>query len=334
MSYILLTGGFGYIGAHIITILAKEKINFIVYDNFINCKKSVIKKLEKITNNKVNFIEGDIRDKKLLEDTFKSYKINSVIHLAALKSINNSITRPLDYFDVNVTGTINLLNVMNLNGVKKLIFSSSAAIYGEPKYLPIDEIHPLKALNPYGETKLIVENLLKEIVSSDKNWSIVCLRYFNPIGSHQSKLIGDDPLSEKSVNLMPAIINVVKGFKKELDVFGNNYKTKDGTGVRDYIHIMDLAEAHFKASQFINSSNGLNIFNLGTGKGISVMELVKTFENVTGLKIPLKIKERRQGEVSACYADPTKANNLLDWHANYNLEKMTLSAWEFSKDNI
>tara|TARA_A100001388_G_scaffold277447_1_gene268670 strand:- start:1199 stop:2203 length:1005 start_codon:yes stop_codon:yes gene_type:complete len=334
MSYILLTGGFGYIGTHIITILARENINFIVYDNFTNCKKSVIKKLEKITNNKVNFIEGDIRDKKLLEDTFKSYKITSVIHLAALKSINNSIARPLDYFDVNVTGTINLLNVMNLNGVKKLIFSSSAAIYGEPKYLPIDEIHPLKALNPYGETKLIVENLFKEIISSDKKWSIVCLRYFNPIGSHQSKLIGDDPLSEKSVNLMPAIINVVKGFKKELDVFGNNYKTKDGTGVRDYIHIMDLAEAHFKASQFINSSNGLNIFNLGTGKGISVMELVKTFENVTGLKIPLKIKERRQGEVSSCYADPTKANNFLDWHANYNLEKMTLSAWEFSKENI
>ena len=219
---------------------------------------------------------------------------------------------------------------MKINGVNKFLFSSSASIYGEPVYLPIDEKHPLNAINPYGESKLIVEKILSDLSLSDNRWSIICLRYFNPIGAHHYGLIGDDPLLEKSKNLMPSIIKVAKGLKKNVDIYGNDYDTPDGTGVRDYIHVMDLASAHVKSLSYLNKFSGLDIFNLGTGKGFSVMELINTFENVTGQSINKKIIKRREGDVSCCFADPSKVNNILEWETKMNLSEMCKSAWNFS----
>ena len=332
MSKILLTGGFGYIGSHTASILAEEQEDFLIYDNFINCKSDIVERLGKTLNQKIDYIKGDVRDTNKLINVIKTNQIKSVIHFAALKYIEDSVSNPLEYYDVNVLGTISVLKAMQINGVKKFLFSSSACIYGEPDYLPIDENHQLKSINPYGETKLIVEKILKDLSNSDKEWSIACLRYFNPIGAHNFGLIGDDPLLEKSNNLMPSILKVAKGLKDSIKVYGDNYDTKDGTGVRDYIHVMDLADAHVKALLYLKKNQGINIFNLGTGKGFSVMELINTFENVTSLEIPKQIISRREGDVSSCYADPTKSNNILDWQTKFNLREMCLSAWNFSKN--
>ena len=333
MNRVLLTGGFGYIGSHTAAILAANKEEFLILDNFSNCKVNIIGRLEKIINKKISYVEADIRETTKLIDIIKTNQISSVIHFAAVKSIQDSVDDPLKYYDINVSGTISLLNAMKINGVKKFIYSSSASIYGEPNYLPIDENHQLNAINPYGETKLAVEKILKELVTYDNEWSISCLRYFNPVGAHHSGLIGDDPLLGKSQNLMPSIIDVAKGLRKNIEIYGADYNTKDGTGVRDYIHIMDLADAHVKALNHLNQSAGINIFNLGTGKGFSVMELINTFENVNGIHIPKKIIKRRRGDVSSCYADPSKSNNILKWQTKMDLAQMCSSAWEFARCN-
>ena len=334
MSSILLTGGFGYIGSHTATILSEKNLDFVIYDNFSNSKKSVIKRLEKITKNKIKYEIGDIRDKKNLVKVIDKYKVNSVIHFGAFKSVEQSIFNPIEYYENNVGGTISLLSAMKLTGVKQLLFSSTAAIYGEPQYNPIDENHPLKALNPYGNTKLIIENILKDIFNTEKDWSILCLRYFNPVGAHPSYLIGDDPTIQKSTNLMPAILKVVNGVEKVLEVFGDDYNTPDGSGIRDFIHIMDLASAHVHAIEFLNNKKTFEIFNIGTGYGISVLEFLKSFEEVCGFKVPFKISSRRIGDPSCCYADPTKAKKLLNWQAKSDIKDMCLSSWNFSDSEI
>ncbi len=331
MNNILLTGGFGYIGSHIAALLAERKNRFVIYDNFTNCKKTIINRLSELTGQKIDFIDGDIRDTSNLIKTLKDKEIFSVIHLAALKSVEESIHNPVEYYDINVNGSISLIKAMQIVGITNLLFSSSATIYGEPKYLPIDELHPLEVINPYGETKLIVENILKRIIIANNKWSITSLRYFNPIGSHKSALIGDDPLTLKPQNIMPSIIKVAKGIKDNFQIYGNDYDTLDGTGVRDYIHVMDLAKAHINALNHLISNTGLHVFNLGTGNGFSVMEVINTFEKVTGQKIPKVFIQKRMGDVSTCYADPTKARNILKWNTNLNLEDMCSSAWNFSK---
>ena len=334
MACILLTGGAGYIGSHTSALLADENIEFHIIDNFINSKKSVIERLQKITNKKVSFSICDIRNTENLIKVIKKFKITSVIHFAALKSIENSIINPIEYFDVNVSGTISLLKAMRKTGLKNLLFSSSATVYGIPEYLPLDEKHPVNAINPYGQTKLIVEKILKDICDSESDWSITCLRYFNPVGSHPLFLIGDDPTIDMPKNIMPSLIKVVSGLKEYIEIFGNDYDTPDGTGVRDYIHIMDLAVAHIKALKFLDKSKGMNIFNLGTGKGFSVLDLIQTFEKVTGNKVKKNFVSRRKGDVPSCYADSGKANKFLNWESKYDLDQMCLSSWEFSKLNI
>ena len=333
MKNVLLTGGFGYIGSHTASILAEEKIRFFVLDNFANCKFSVIKRLEEITNETIFFEEGDIRDTKRLEEIIINHEISSVIHFAALKSVEDSLINPLEYYEVNIHGTISLLKAMEKTGIRELLFSSSATVYGVPNYLPIDEKHLTNALNPYGNSKLMVEKMLLDLTTSDNSWSVTTLRYFNPVGAHPSKLIGDDPTSLKSKNLMPKIIDVIRGDSDEIKIFGKDYSTFDGTGIRDYIHIMDLAKAHIKALRFLQKSKGYHTFNIGTGKGSSVLELIDTFEEVTGLKVPKRFENRRDGDVSECYADPSKANNILGWRSEYDLKEMCLSSWEFSKLN-
>ena len=333
MSCILISGGFGYIGSHTAAILSENYQKYVIVDNFSNCKRDIVDKIRKITKNKVSYYECDIRDTKKLINIINENKVTSVIHFAALKSVSESIVNPFEYYEVNVYGTISLLKAMQLTGVKKFLFSSSAAVYGEPDFCPIDESHTLKPLNPYAQTKIIIENILKDIYIAEKNWSVACLRYFNPIGAHKSGLIGDDPLSAKNGNLMPEIIKVVRGKKDYLEVFGDDYPTPDGTGIRDYIHIMDLAEAHYKALNFIDKRNGISFFNIGTGKGVSVLELKTAFENVSGLKVSIKISKRREGDCAVCFANPKKANDILKWSAKYDLKQMCNSSWKFVNRN-
>ena len=333
MKKVLITGGLGYIGSHIASILAENNIKFLLLDNLFNCKLSVIERLEKIINQKVDFVECDIRDTNNLEEIIHKNDISSVLHLAALKSVQDSLTNPIDYYETNIAGTISLLNAMKKNNVKNLVFSSSATVYGDPKYLPIDELHSVKAINPYGQSKIIVENILSDLAKHDKSWSINSLRYFNPVGAHPSNLIGDDPISIKSKNLMPNIIDVVKGINEQIKIFGKDYETHDGTCIRDYIHIMDLANAHFKSLLYLENSSGFNVFNIGTGNGNSVLELINTFEDVAGLKLPKCFVNRRDGDVPRCYSDPKKARKILGWYSEYNLREMCLSSLEFSRLN-
>ena len=333
MSCILITGGFGYIGSHTSTILSDNNQRFVIVDNFSNCKADIVERVKNCTKQNISYYKCDIRNTKSLIKIINENEVTSVIHFAALKSVSESIINPLEYYEVNVNGTISLLRAMKITGVKKFLFSSSAAVYGEPDYCPIDENHPLNPLNPYAQTKIIIENILKDIIKSESFWSIVCLRYFNPIGSHKSGLIGDDPFTGKNLNLMPEIIKVVRGYKNYLDVFGDDYSTPDGTGIRDYIHIMDLSEAHVKALEFIDKNNGINFFNIGTGKGVSVLELKKAFEKVSGVDLPIKISKRREGDCAVCFANPKKANEILKWNSKYDLSQMCESAWKFIKTN-
>ena len=333
MKKILITGGLGYIGSHIASILAKNNINFLILDNLSNCKISVINRLEKIINQKLEFVEADIRDTHKLINIIKNNEISSVLHLAGLKSVQDSLNSPIDYYETNISGTISLLNAMKKNNIRNLVFSSSATVYGEPKYLPIDELHSIEAINPYGQSKIIVEKILSDLAKYDKSWSINSLRYFNPVGAHPSNLIGDDPISTKSKNLMPNILDVVKGISEQIKIFGKDYETPDGTCIRDYIHVMDLANAHFKALLFMEKSRGFNVFNIGTGNGNSVLELINTFEDVSGLKLPKCFVKRRDGDAHSCYSDPTKARQILGWQAEYNLKQMCLSSLEFSRLN-
>jgi UDP-glucose 4-epimerase len=328
---ILLTGGAGFIGSHAAVVLTEAGHQVVIMDNFCNSHRSVLERLAKILGKTVPCIEGDIRDTALIKNTLKDYQIDAVIHFAGLKAVGESVQKPIEYFDNNVGGTISLLQAMRATNIKTLVFSSSATVYGAPQYLPLDENHPTHAINPYGRSKLHIEEMLADVVASDASWHIVCLRYFNPIGAHESGLIGEDPNGMPN-NLMPYLAQVALGKLPYLNVFGNDYDTPDGTGVRDYIHVMDLVEGHLAALSFIKQHSGLNIFNLGTGKGISVLEMAKTFEEVSCKSISLKVTARRSGDVATCYAKVDKSNADLSWKATRTLQEMCGSTWNSQKN--
>ena len=326
---ILVTGGCGYIGSHTVVELLNHGIETVIIDNLVNSKKEVISKIEEITKKKPIFYEGDVRDEELLRSIFKSHKIDAVIHFAGLKAVGESVEKPLEYYQNNLDSTLVLLSVMREFKVKKIIFSSSATVYGECKVVPIKEEYPVGGTtNPYGTTKLMIEHILKDLAISDKDMSIVILRYFNPIGAHSSGLIGDDPNGIPN-NLMPYIVKVASGDLPYLNVFGSDYDTPDGTGVRDYIHVVDLAIGHVKALSKAMKDTGVFIYNLGTGRGYSVLEIVKSFEEVNKVSIPYEIKERRAGDIASCYADVGKAEEELGFKAKYGIEEMVRDSWRF-----
>jgi UDP-glucose 4-epimerase len=326
---ILLTGGTGYIASHSAVVLINAGHHVVLYDNLSNSHQAVVRQLETITKQTISFVEGDIRDETLLKTTLSKYQVDAVIHFAGLKAVGESLQKPIDYYDNNVGGTVSLLKVMTELGVKNLVFSSSATVYGEPQYLPIDEDHPLSATNPYGRTKLHIENMLQDLATSDSAWRIICLRYFNPVGAHESGLIGENPNGIPN-NLMPYIARVAAGKLSHLNVFGNDYDTVDGTGVRDYIHVMDLAEGHLAALATVEKSRPpFEIINLGTGKGHSVLQMMKSFEVACGHEIQTQIAPRRAGDVAACYASADKALQKLGWRASRSLADMCESVWNY-----
>jgi UDP-glucose 4-epimerase len=328
MSTVLLTGGMGYIGSHTAVVLSEAGHEVVLYDNLCNSKASVLDRLETITGKCFSFIEGDVRDTALLEQTIKAHGIDAVIHFAGLKAVGESVEKPIEYYDNNIGGTISLLKAMRAAEVKTLVFSSSATVYGDPQYLPLDEEHPTSATNPYGRSKLHIEEMLADVAKSDASWRIACLRYFNPVGAHDSGLIGEDP-NDIPNNLMPYIAQVASGKLPKLNVFGNDYDTPDGTGVRDYIHVMDLAEGHSAALGFLESHTGWHAINLGTGTGYSVLEMVKAFESASQQPLPYAIGPRRAGDIAACYAKADKAKQKLGWQATRTLEDMCESTWKF-----
>jgi len=327
---ILLTGGAGYIGSHTAVLLLNAGHKVFIVDNFCNSHASTISIIEKITEKTLPYLEGDIRDTNLIIELLESRKIEAVVHLAGLKSVGESAERPLEYYANNVQGSISLLQAIQASGVDKLVFSSSATVYGSPQYLPIDEMHPTAPTNPYGQTKLQIEQILQDICWANKNFRVANLRYFNPVGAHESGLIGENPIGIPN-NLMPFVAQVAAGKQKSLSVFGGDYPTADGTGVRDYIHVMDLAEGHMAALDFLNNNQGMSTFNLGTGSGHSVLEVVRTFESKSGKKIPFQIVPRRAGDIASCYADAKKANLILNWSSKYSLDDMCLSAWRWQQ---
>jgi UDP-glucose 4-epimerase len=327
---ILLTGGAGYIGSHTAVVLIGAGFNVVLLDNLSNSQRDIEDRLEIITSKKITFIEGDVRDKSLVSSVMKTHKIDAVIHLAGLKAVGESVLDPLRYFDNNVGGTISLLEAMQKNDIKIIVFSSSATVYGEPQYLPIDELHPTCAINPYGRTKLHIEQILQDLCLSDTSWRVLCLRYFNPVGAHESGLIGDDSNGIPS-NLVPFVSGVAAKKYPLVKIFGNDYSTLDGTGVRDYIHVVDLARGHLSALNYLNRHYGFDVFNLGTEVGYSVLEIIKNFESVSGVIIPFEISQRRNGDVASCYANTKKANNILGWKPMLKLEDMIASTWNFEK---
>ena len=331
---VLITGGAGYIGTHTLIELAKDNIDFIVYDNLYNSNKEALKRVEQIIGKKITFIKGDIRDIDSLKELFNSYKIDSVIHFAGLKAVGESVVKPLKYYDNNINGTIKLLEVMSQFNCKKIIFSSSATVYGDPKIVPISEESQVGVglTNPYGKSKYFIEEILKDLYSSDNKWKIVILRYFNPIGAHESGLIGEDP-NDIPNNLMPYITQVAVGKLDRLSIFGDDYNTHDGTGVRDYIHVVDLANGHLKALKILDKINKIEEINLGTGKGYSVLDVVKAFEKASEKRVNYKIAKRREGDIAKCYANPTKAKKLLNWEAKKDLEQMCKDSWRWQSQN-
>tara|TARA_B100000700_G_scaffold2608_1_gene3124 strand:+ start:1053 stop:2054 length:1002 start_codon:yes stop_codon:yes gene_type:complete len=328
---ILLTGGLGYIGSHVAVTLLNAGYEVFIVDNLINSDIETLEKIEKITNRKVYFNEIDIRNTEGLNKIFDSNNLDAVIHLSGLKAVGESVLLPLEYYSSNVSGSINLFKVMQAHNVKKIVFSSSATVYGNPQYLPIDEDHPIDAINPYGSTKIMIENILSDLSDSDNDWSFISLRYFNPIGSHESGIIGDNPVGIPN-NLMPYILKVHNGEIDHLRVFGNDYNTPDGTGIRDYIHIEDLAKGHLDALEsIVNNDRLTDYINLGTGKGSSVMEVVEAFETVSNKKIPYKIFPKRDGDAESCYADVRKAKKVLQWESKHDLISMCNSVYKYSK---
>ena len=314
-------------------MLIQHGHNIFIYDNLLNSHVKVINDIQNITKQKVNFFEGDILDQDLLTSVIASSSIDIVIHFAGLKSVGESSKTPLEYYNNNVSGTISLLKAMKINNVKSIVFSSSATVYGAPKFLPITEKHPLNPNNPYGNSKLIIEKIFSDLAKTDKGWSVVCLRYFNPVGAHSSGLIGENPKGTPN-NLMPIIANVALQKISKLSIYGNNYPTIDGTGVRDYIHISDLSEGHLSAINYIlKNSNKYSIFNLGTGIGTSVLELVSIFSNVSGKKIPFKIVSPRKGDVASCFTSNLEAKKKLGWQPNHGVESMCESAWQYYLKN-
>lgn len=328
---ILVTGGIGYIGSHTVVELLENNYEVIIVDNLSNSKKEVINKIEEITKKKIKFYEADVCDKNIMRTIFKENIIDAVIHFAGYKAVGESVEKPLMYYRNNIDSTLTLLEVMNEYNVKKIAFSSSATVYGKPEVLPIKEDDKLHTTNPYGSTKLMIENILRDLYKSDNNWSIAILRYFNPIGAHKSGLIGDNPNGIPN-NLMPYVIKVANKELECLGVFGNDYATKDGTGVRDYIHVVDLAKGHIAALNKILSSTGCDAYNLGTGIGYSVLEIVNTFMSVNNIDVPYKIKDRRPGDIDSCYANPAYAKEKLNWQAKLSLEDMCKDAYNYAKN--
>ncbi|MFC0559446.1 UDP-glucose 4-epimerase GalE [Halalkalibacter alkalisediminis] len=329
---ILVTGGAGYIGSHTCVELLDAGYEIVVVDNFSNSKMESIERVKKITGKDFAFYEVDLLDKAALESVFVENKIQAVIHFAGLKAVGESVSIPLYYYYTNVTGTLVLCELMQKYGVKKIVFSSSATVYGMPERVPIVEDFPLSATNPYGRTKLMIEEILRDLYVSDSEWSMALLRYFNPIGAHESGLIGEDPNGIPN-NLMPFITQVAVGKLNELKVFGHDYPTVDGTGVRDYIHVVDLAKGHLKAVEKVMSSTGAHAYNLGTGNGYSVIEMVEAFEKASDRSVPYQIVERRPGDVAICYADPAKAKRELGWTATKGIEDMCADSWRWQKNN-
>lgn len=329
---ILITGGTGYIGSHTCVELLNEGNDVIIVDNLANSKLEVINRINEITNKEVKFYNYDLLNKEQLQKVFSENNIESVIHFAGLKAVGESVSQPLRYYHNNITGTIILCEVMQEFGVKNLVFSSSATVYGNPMSVPIKEDFPLTATNPYGQSKLMLEQILNDLYISDNSWSIVLLRYFNPIGAHESGLIGEDPSGIPN-NLIPYITQVAIGKLDKLNIFGNDYATKDGTGVRDYIHVVDLAKGHLKALQKSNNGQGVFSYNLGTGKGYSVMEMIHAFEKASSKDIPYTIVNRRPGDIAECYADPSKAKEDLEWSAQKTLDDMCADSWRWQSRN-
>ena len=332
---ILLTGGTGFIGSHTAVELINKGHDVIIVDNLSNSKRAVVDKIKQITGVEPKFYEVDVLDRKALEQVFEENKINAVINFAGFKAVGESVQKPLEYYHNNISGCVVLLETMRKYNVKKFIFSSSATVYGDPETIPITEnCKTGGTTNPYGTTKLFIEHILEDLYISDNTWDICILRYFNPVGAHESGLIGEEPQGIPN-NLMPYIVRVANGTLKELSVFGNDYDTKDGTGVRDYIHVVDLAKGHVCALDKLNKENsGLYIYNLGTGHGYSVLEMVQAFEKATGKKVPYKITQRRPGDIATCYADPAKAKQELNWEATKTLEDMCRDSWRYIEKNI
>jgi UDP-glucose 4-epimerase len=329
---ILVTGGAGYIGSHTCVELLNSGYELVIIDNFSNSKLESLNRVREITGKDFKFYEVDLLDRDRLEGVFSDHNIEAVIHLAGLKAVGESVSIPLHYYHNNITGTLILCDVMQKYGVKNLVFSSSATVYGMAETMPISEDVSLSATNPYGRTKLMIEEILRDVFVADNNWSIALLRYFNPIGAHESGMIGEDPNGIPN-NLMPFVSQVAIGKLKELQVFGNDYSTVDGTGVRDYIHVVDLANGHLKALEKVMSSTGVEAYNLGTGTGYSVLEIVSAFEKASDMKVPYKIVDRRPGDIGLCYADPSKAKNELGWTAERGIEDMCRDSWRWQEKN-
>jgi len=329
---ILVTGGAGYIGSHAAIELLENNYDIVVVDNFSNSQIESINRVKKLTGKDFPFYEYDLLDYHAIDELFQKYNFDSVIHFAGLKAVGESVQIPLKYYHNNITGTLNLCDIMQKHNVKKIVFSSSATVYGSPERVPIDETFPLSATNPYGRTKLMIEEILKDLSVADPTWRIALLRYFNPIGAHKSGQIGENPNGIPN-NLMPYITQVAVGKREKLYVFGNDYNTKDGTGVRDYIHVVDLVKGHIKALEYLDQHEGVEAFNLGTGTGYSVLELVNTFSEVNNVEIPYEIIERRPGDVAICYANPEKAEKLLHWKAEYDLRRMCEDSWRWQSQN-
>jgi UDP-glucose 4-epimerase len=327
---ILVSGGTGYIGSHACVELLNAGYEIIVFDNFVNSKPEVTSKIKQITGRDFKFYQADMLDIAALENIFAENAIEAVIHFAGLKAVGESVSMPLRYYHNNICGTLNLCETMEKFGVKHMVFSSSATVYGNPATVPIGEDFPLSTTNPYGATKLMIENILRDLYTSDPAWSIALLRYFNPIGAHHSGLIGEDPNGIPN-NLMPYITQVAAGKLDILNIFGNDYPTPDGTGVRDYIHVVDLSLGHIKALNKIMQQPGVEAYNLGTGQGYSVLEVIENFEKATDQKVNYRIAPRRDGDIAECYADPTKAKKELGWAAQRGLPEMCADAWRFAK---
>ncbi|WP_299791077.1 UDP-glucose 4-epimerase GalE [uncultured Shewanella sp.] len=329
---ILVTGGAGYIGSHTVVELLNSGQEVVIIDNLVNSSIEALQRVESITGRTVTFYQGDVLNKALLQKVFTDHRIHSVIHFAGLKAVGESVAQPLKYYENNVTGTLVLCEVMAEHDIKNLVFSSSATVYGDPATLPITEDFPTGATNPYGQSKLMVEQILQDLNQSDPSWNIARLRYFNPVGAHISGLIGEDP-NDIPNNLMPFIAQVAVGKREKLSVFGGDYPTQDGTGVRDYIHVVDLAKGHLKALEKLKTEPGLVTYNLGTGQGYSVLDMVKAFEKASGKTIPYQIVARRPGDIAACYAAPQKAKAELGWQATHTLEDMAASSWKWQSTN-
>ena len=332
MKRVLVTGGCGYIGSHTVVELQKNGFDVVIVDNLSNSKEAVLDRIQQITGTKPTFYKVDMTDKAALRGVFEKEKFSDVIHFAGLKAVGESVRKPLEYYRNNLDSTLNLLELMREFGVKNIVFSSSATVYGNPATVPITEDFPLSCTNPYGQTKLMIEYILKDLYKADASFNIALLRYFNPIGAHPSGLIGEDPNGIPN-NLVPYITQVAVGKLERLNVFGNDYPTRDGTGVRDYIHVVDLAKGHLAALKKLSENCGLVIYNLGTGNGYSVLEVLNAFSETVGRPLPYVIAPRRAGDIAECYADPTKAYKELGWKAELDLKRMAEDSWRWQKNN-